>query len=59
MMGVSWATSRRCSKHDQPLVNLGKLKIDGGELEITPRPVRTLQARLGFLNSTRQAFPAM
>ena len=40
----------------QPLINLGKSKIDGGEIEITARPVRTLQARLGmgFLNSRVQ-----
>ena len=40
----------------QPLVNLGKSKIDGGEIEITARPIRTFQARLGmgFLNSRVQ-----
>jgi iron complex outermembrane recepter protein len=40
----------------QPLVNLGKSKIDGGEIEITARPVRTFMARLGlgFLNSKVQ-----
>lgn len=40
----------------QPLVNLGKSKIDGGELEVVARPVRTFMARLGlgFLNSQVQ-----
>lgn len=32
----------------QPLVNLGKSRIDGGELELTVRPVRTFMARLGL-----------
>jgi len=32
----------------QPLVNLGKSKIDGGELEVVVRPVRTFMARLGL-----------
>jgi len=40
----------------QPLINLGKSKIDGGELEITTRPVRelTLRAGLGFLKTKVQ-----
>ena len=40
----------------QPLVNLGKSRIDGGELEIVARPIRTLTARigLGFLDSEVQ-----
>ncbi len=40
----------------QPLVNLGKSKIDGGELEIVTRPVRqlTLRASAGFLRSDVQ-----
>jgi iron complex outermembrane recepter protein len=40
----------------QPLVSLGKSRIDGGEIEITARPVRTFMARLGlgFLNSKVQ-----
>src|SRR5579872_61255 len=40
----------------QPLVNLGKSKIDGGELEVVVRPVRTFMARLGvgFLSSEVQ-----
>jgi len=37
----------------QPLINLKKSKIDGGELEVVMRPVRDFTARigLGFLNS--------
>jgi len=37
----------------QPLINLGKSKIDGGELELVTRPVRTLTLRagLGFLDA--------
>ncbi len=40
----------------QPLINLGKSKIDGGELEIVTRPVRalTLRASAGFLHSEVQ-----
>ena len=40
----------------QPLINLKKSKIDGGELEIVMRPVRDFTARigLGFLNSKVQ-----
>ncbi len=40
----------------QPLINLGKSKIDGGELEIITRPVRvlTLRASFGFLHSEVQ-----
>jgi len=40
----------------QPLINLGKSKIDGGELEIVTRPVRslTLRASAGFLNTDVQ-----
>jgi iron complex outermembrane recepter protein len=40
----------------QPLINLGKSKIDGGELEIVTRPVKslTLRASLGFLNTEVQ-----
>ncbi|HUI58712.1 MAG TPA: TonB-dependent receptor [Steroidobacteraceae bacterium] len=40
----------------QPLVNLGKSRIDGGELEVVVRPVRTLIARvgLGFLDTEVQ-----
>ena len=40
----------------QPLINLGKSKIDGGELEIVTRPVRalTLRASAGFLRSDVQ-----
>ena len=32
----------------QPLINLGKSKIDGGELEFVVRPVRSFMARLGL-----------
>ncbi|HVW68767.1 MAG TPA: TonB-dependent receptor [Steroidobacteraceae bacterium] len=41
---------------EQPLINLPKSKIDGGELEIITRPVRslTLRAGLGFLNAKVQ-----
>ncbi|MEP6884674.1 MAG: TonB-dependent receptor [Gammaproteobacteria bacterium] len=40
----------------QPLINLGKSKIDGGELEIVTRPMRvlTLRASVGFLHSEVQ-----
>jgi iron complex outermembrane recepter protein len=40
----------------QPLINLGKSKIDGGELEIVTRPMKTLtlRASLGFLNTKVQ-----
>jgi iron complex outermembrane receptor protein len=40
----------------QPLINLGKSKIDGGEIEIVTRPVRTLtlRASAGFLHSDVQ-----
>jgi iron complex outermembrane recepter protein len=40
----------------QPLINLGKSKIDGGELEIVTRPVRalTVRASAGFLRSDVQ-----
>jgi iron complex outermembrane receptor protein len=40
----------------QPLINLGKSKIDGGELEIVTRPVRPLTVRVstGFLDSDVQ-----
>ena len=40
----------------QPLVNLGKSKIDGGELEVVTRPVHslTLRASAGFLRSDVQ-----
>ena len=40
----------------QPLINLGKSKIDGGELEVVTRPVRTLtlRASAGFLRSDVQ-----
>jgi iron complex outermembrane receptor protein len=40
----------------QPLINLGKSKIDGGELEIVTRPVHalTLRASAGFLNTDVQ-----
>jgi iron complex outermembrane receptor protein len=40
----------------QPLINLGKSKIDGGELEIVTRPVRTLtlRASAGILRSDVQ-----
>jgi len=40
----------------QPLINLGKSKIDGGELELVTRPVRdfTLRAGLGFLKTKVQ-----
>jgi iron complex outermembrane receptor protein len=40
----------------QPLINLGKSKIDGGELEFVTRPVRdfTFRAGLGFLHSKVQ-----
>jgi iron complex outermembrane receptor protein len=40
----------------QPLINLGKSKIDGGELEIVGRPVRplTLRASAGFLRTDVQ-----
>jgi iron complex outermembrane recepter protein len=41
---------------EQPLINLPKSKIDGGELEIVTRPVRslTLRAGLGFLDAKVQ-----
>jgi iron complex outermembrane receptor protein len=37
----------------QPLINLGRSRIDGGELELVTRPVRvlTLRAGLGILDS--------
>jgi iron complex outermembrane receptor protein len=40
----------------QPLVNLGKSKIDGGEIEIVGRPARplTLRASAGFLRTDVQ-----
>jgi iron complex outermembrane recepter protein len=40
----------------QPLINLGKSKIDGGELEVVTRPMRslTLRASAGFLHSQVQ-----
>ncbi len=40
----------------QPLINLGKSKIDGGELELVSRPARTLTLRvsLGVLNTDVQ-----
>jgi len=40
----------------QPLINLGKSKIDGGELEIVTRPIRslTLRAGAGFLRTEVQ-----
>lgn len=40
----------------QPLINLGKSKIDGGELEVVTRPVHavTLRASAGFLHSDVQ-----
>ena len=40
----------------QPLINLGKSKIDGGEIEIVTRPVRslTLRASAGFLSTDVQ-----
>jgi iron complex outermembrane recepter protein len=40
----------------QPLINLGKSKIDGGELEIVTRPVRSLTFRVsaGYLNTDVQ-----
>ncbi len=40
----------------QPLINLGKSKLTGGELELVTRPVRelTLRAGLGFLNTKVQ-----
>ncbi|MBS0366143.1 MAG: TonB-dependent receptor [Proteobacteria bacterium] len=40
----------------QPLINLGKSKIDGGEIEVVTRPVRSLTVRLGlgFLDSKVQ-----
>jgi iron complex outermembrane receptor protein len=40
----------------QPLINLGKSKIDGGELEIVTRPVHslTLRASAGFLHTDVQ-----
>ena len=40
----------------QPLINLNKSKIDGGELEIVTRPVRdfTLRLGLGFLDGKIQ-----
>ncbi len=40
----------------QPLINLGKSKIDGGELEVITRPIRvlTLRASVGFLHSDVQ-----
>jgi iron complex outermembrane receptor protein len=41
---------------EQPLLNLPKSKIEGGELELVTRPVRslTLRAGLGFLNAQVQ-----
>ncbi|MFO1467568.1 MAG: TonB-dependent receptor [Steroidobacteraceae bacterium] len=40
----------------QPLINLGKSKLDGGELEFVTRPVRdfTFRAGLGFLHTKVQ-----
>ena len=40
----------------QPLINIGKSRIDGGELEIVTRPVRSLTLRVGagFLSSEVQ-----
>ena len=40
----------------QPLINLGKSKIDGGEIEIVTRPFRplTLRASAGFLKTDVQ-----
>jgi iron complex outermembrane recepter protein len=40
----------------QPLINLGKSKIDGGELEIVTRPIQplTLRASAGFLRTDVQ-----
>jgi iron complex outermembrane recepter protein len=40
----------------QPLINLGKSKIDGGELEVVTRPVRSLtfRASAGFLSTEVQ-----
>ncbi len=40
----------------QPLINLGKSKIDGGEIELVSRPVQslTLRAGLGFLDGKVQ-----
>jgi len=40
----------------QPLINLAKSKIDGGELELVTRPVRefTLRAGIGILNAKVQ-----
>ena len=40
----------------QPLINLGKSKIDGGELEITMRPAQdfTVHANMGILNTRVQ-----
>lgn len=40
----------------QPLINLGKSKIDGGELEVVARPVRslTMRAGLGILDAKVQ-----
>jgi iron complex outermembrane recepter protein len=40
----------------QPLINLGKSKIDGGELEVVTRPIRplTLRVSTGFLDSDVQ-----
>jgi iron complex outermembrane receptor protein len=42
---------------EQPLINLPKSKIDGGELEIVTRPVRSLTVRagLGFLDAKIQS----
>jgi iron complex outermembrane receptor protein len=41
---------------EQPLINLPKSKIDGGELEVVTRPVRSLTLRggLGFLDAVIQ-----
>jgi iron complex outermembrane recepter protein len=33
---------------EQPLINLGKSKIDGGELEFAARPVESLTVRIGL-----------
>ena len=40
----------------QPLINLGKSKIDGGELELVTRPVRllTVRAAIGLLDAKIQ-----
>ena len=45
----------------QPLINLGRSKIDGGEVELVTRPVHslTLHVGLGFLDRRMQLLQAL